>query len=75
MNTRYVRMYVLTRGVQWEVFLWEFKVYSAPPIIPAALEEVHAVGSDKSAEVSFTAPMDTAAVISLSIPSLLGQTG
>ncbi|WP_179089113.1 MULTISPECIES: hypothetical protein [Paenibacillus] len=50
-------------------------MYSAPSIIPAALEEVHAVGSDKSAEVSFTAPMDTAAVISLSIPSLLGQTG
>lgn len=56
-NARYVQMYGTKRGTTYGYSLWEFKVYSALATAPDAPADVHAVGHDGSAEVSFAAPI------------------
>lgn len=57
-NARYVRMYGTKRGTTYGYSLWEFKVHSALITVPYAPADVHAVGLDGSAEVSFAPPID-----------------
>ncbi|XID91506.1 discoidin domain-containing protein [Paenibacillaceae bacterium WGS1546] len=56
-KARYVQMYGTKRGTSYGYSLWEFKVYSALATVPDAPADVHAVGYDRSAEVSFAAPI------------------
>lgn len=56
-KARYVQMYGTKRGTKYGYSLWEFKVYSALATAPDAPADVHAVGHDGSAEVSFAAPI------------------
>ncbi len=56
-KARYVQMYGTKRGTTYGYSLWEFKVYSALATAPDAPADVHAVGHDGSAEVSFAAPI------------------
>ncbi|MGC5772508.1 polysaccharide lyase family 8 super-sandwich domain-containing protein [Paenibacillus pabuli] len=56
-NARYVKMDGTKRATTYGYSLWEFKVYSALATAPDAPSDVHAVGHDGSAEVSFAAPI------------------
>ncbi|MEC0128398.1 polysaccharide lyase family 8 super-sandwich domain-containing protein [Paenibacillus pabuli] len=56
-NARYVQMNGAKRGTTYGYSLWEFKVYSALATVPDTPADVHAVGHDASAEVSFAAPV------------------
>ncbi|MBM6996846.1 discoidin domain-containing protein [Paenibacillus sp. DXFW5] len=55
-NARYVQMYGTKRGSTYGYSLWEFKVYPSLITAPDAPADVHAVGHNGSAEVSFTEP-------------------
>ncbi len=56
-NARYVQMYGTKRGTTYGYSLWEFKVYPVLAAVPDAPTDVHAVGQDGAAEVSFAEPL------------------